>query len=88
MSHMNCERLQKAKKEEKSEKKCLTKKGESSIIYELSRRRHRDQRLGQAPKKLFKKVLKKVLTNRIESGIITRSRESEAEPRGELIFEN
>ena len=55
MSYKNCVNIQKAKKEEKSEKKCLTKKGESSIIYELSRRRHRDQRLGQAPKKLFKK---------------------------------
>ena len=55
MSYKNCVNVQKAKKEEKSEKKCLTKKGESSIIYRLSRRRHRDQRLGQAPKKLLKK---------------------------------
>jgi hypothetical protein len=55
MSYKNCVNVQKAKKEEKSEKKCLTKKRESSIIYRLSRRRHHDQRLGQAPKKLLKK---------------------------------
>ena len=55
MSYKNCVNIQKGEKERKNEKKCLTKLGESSIIYRLSRRRHHDQRLGQAPKKLFKK---------------------------------
>ena len=64
MSYMNCVNNQKAKKEEKSEKKCLTKKGESSIIYKLSRRRHRDRNHGQASEKLFEKSFKKGLDKR------------------------
>ena len=64
---------QRWEKRRKSWKKCLTKLEESSIIYKLSARRLPQKGSRQASEKVFKKLLKKGLTNSHESGIITRS---------------